>query len=200
VIDSHGFRANVGIILINGQGQVFWARRTGQNAWQFPQGGIERDESPEEAVYRELAEEVGLAAQDVELIGQTGGWLRYHLPQHLIRKRSKPLCIGQKQRWFVMRLMSAENRVRLDAVAKPEFDHWRWISYWRPMQEVVFFKRRVYRLALQELAPLVFPGGAPAQPARRHRHDGAGAAAEPPKRQRIAALHPRPASHTTRSR
>ena len=174
MIDSHGFRANVGIILTNDRGQVFWARRTGQDSWQFPQGGIENHESPEEALYRELAEEVGLSPDDVELIGQTGGWLRYHLPRHLIRRRSKPLCIGQKQRWFVLRLVGGEDRVRLDATSKPEFDHWLWTQYWRPMQEVVFFKRRVYRLALEELAPLVFPAGVPVKPAIRTRNGPGG--------------------------
>lgn len=200
MIDSHGFRANVGIILINADGQVFWGRRTGQNAWQFPQGGIERDESPEEALYRELAEEVGLTPDDVELIGQTGGWLRYYLPQHLIRRRSQPLCIGQKQRWFVLRLVTGENRVRLDSAPRPEFDHWQWVTYWRPMQEVVFFKRRVYRLALQELAPLVFPRGAPAQPIRRQKHAPDEGHTGHNPRQRAATPRSRNVTRNTRGR
>ena len=165
MIDSEGFRPNVGIILTNGEGHVFWARRVGQEAWQFPQGGIKFNETPEEALYRELAEEVGLDAADVEVIGSTGGWLRYHLPRHLVRRRHKPVCIGQKQLWFMLRLVASEARVRLDACEKPEFDHWRWVDYWRPMREVVFFKRHVYRRALRELAPLVFPDGAPEPPA-----------------------------------
>ncbi len=172
MIDSDGFRPNVGIILTNAAGRVFWARRVGQDAWQFPQGGIKPNETPEQALYRELAEEVGLSPEDVEVIGCTGDWLRYYLPRHLIRRRHKPLCIGQKQRWFVLRLVGSEARVRLDTCSKPEFDHWRWVDYWRPVREVVFFKRHVYRRALHELAPLVFPDGIPEPPAARSRTNG----------------------------
>ncbi len=156
VIDSEGFRANVGIILSNREGRLLWARRCGQDAWQFPQGGIREHESAEQALFRELREEVGLRPDDVEIIGSTRGWLRYRLPKRYIRRHSKPLCIGQKQRWFLLRLVSAEARVRLDLTDAPEFDEWRWIHYWEPLDEIVFFKRRVYERALNELAPLLF--------------------------------------------
>lgn len=179
MIDSEGFRANVGIILTNGEGAVFWARRIGQNAWQFPQGGIKEHETPEQALYRELAEEVGLEPHHVELVGSTTRWLRYHLPRHLIRRHRRPLCIGQKQLWFMLRLVGSESSVRLDASDTPEFDDWRWVDYWKPVNDVVFFKRHVYRRALRELAPLIFPGGAPEPPAmpqrpRRGRRQTAG--------------------------
>ncbi|MEX0730528.1 MAG: RNA pyrophosphohydrolase [Aquisalimonadaceae bacterium] len=164
MIDPDGFRPNVGIILTNGEGRVFWARRIGQDAWQFPQGGIDENETPREALYRELAEEVGLEPQHVELVGSTTRWLRYHLPRHLIRRHHKPLCIGQKQLWFMLRLVGGEEFVRLDAGDKPEFDHWCWVDYWHPVREVVFFKRQVYRRALKELAPLAFPDGVPEPP------------------------------------
>jgi putative (di)nucleoside polyphosphate hydrolase len=156
VIDSQGFRPNVGIILTDDQGRVFWAKRKGQDAWQFPQGGISRNESPQEAMYRELYEETGLQPDHVEIIGQTRRWLRYRLPKRMIRRHSQPLCIGQKQRWFLLRLVAGENCLQLDATDKPEFDGWRWVDYWHPVKEVVFFKRRVYQLALNELAPLLF--------------------------------------------
>jgi len=165
VIDSKGFRPNVGIILANGNGQVFWARRIGQDAWQFPQGGIQRNESPEAALYRELDEEVGLQPADVEVLGATRGWLRYRLPAHLIRRRQRPACIGQKQIWFMLRLLSDEARVRLDASHEPEFDDWSWVSYWHPLAEVVSFKRDVYERALEQLAHHLFPDGPPARPA-----------------------------------
>lgn len=158
MIDSQGFRPNVGIILTNDQGRVFWAKRKGQDAWQFPQGGISRDESPMEAMYRELYEETGLQPDHVEIIGQTRRWLRYRLPKRMIRRHSHPLCIGQKQRWFLLRLVADEHCLKLDATDKPEFDGWRWVDYWHPVNEVVFFKRRVYQLALNELAPLLFQG------------------------------------------
>jgi len=174
VIDSDGFRPNVGIILTNGGGKVFWARRIGQDAWQFPQGGIDANETPQEALFRELMEEVGLEPHHVEVAGSTTRWLRYHLPRHLIRRHRKPLCIGQKQIWFMLRLVGCESDVRLDRAERPEFDDWRWVDYWRPAREVVFFKRRVYRRALRELAPLAFPDGVPEPPAMPERRRRSG--------------------------
>ena len=156
MIDREGYRPNVGIILANRYGKVLWARRVGQNAWQFPQGGIKRDESPTEALYRELYEELGLDPEHVEIIGCTGDWLRYTLPPRFVRRHSKPLCIGQKQIWFLLRLLVGEEAVRLNACSKPEFDCWKWVNYWHPTREVIFFKRNVYRRALRELAPLMF--------------------------------------------
>jgi putative (di)nucleoside polyphosphate hydrolase len=136
-----------------------WARRCGQNAWQFPQGGIKTHETPEQAVFRELMEEVGLSDADVEIIGSTRGWLRYRLPKRYIRRTSRPLCIGQKQRWFLLRLVSEDARVRLDLSDQPEFEEWRWVNYWYPLDAIVFFKRAVYERALTELEPLLAVGG-----------------------------------------
>ena len=158
MIDVEGYRANVGIILRNADGRLLWARRIGQDAWQFPQGGIREDETPEEAMYRELFEEIGLDSGDVDVVGRTRDWLRYRLPRRHLRHYSKPLCIGQKQVWFLLNLVAAESKVRFDATDEPEFDYWRWVDYWHPLDEVVPFKRKVYELALSEFAPLVFPG------------------------------------------
>lgn len=157
VIDSQGYRANVGIILSNRDGRVLWARRLGQDSWQFPQGGIKMNETPEQALFRELREEIGLVPEQVEIIGSTRGWLRYRLPKRFIRFRSKPLCIGQKQRWYILRLLVDDDAVRLDLSDKPEFDEWRWVDYWLPLKEIVFFKRRVYKKALAELETTLFP-------------------------------------------
>ena len=153
MIDSEGFRPNVGIMLANARGEVLWARRVGQDAWQFPQGGIQEGESPKQALFRELQEEVGLTEKDVEVIGSTRGWLRYRLPQRLLRKDSKPLCIGQKQKWFLLRMLADDSAVTFENDYKPEFDHWRWVSYWYPLGQVISFKKEVYRRALKELAP-----------------------------------------------
>ncbi len=151
VIDSKGYRANVGIVLANAEGKLFWARRCGQDAWQFPQGGIQRSESPEQAMYRELQEETGLTPAHVELVGRTEDWLRYSIPRHLQRRHSRPLCVGQKQIWFMLKLVGRETDVNLRANKKPEFDCWRWVDYWQPLEEIVFFKRQVYKQALTEL-------------------------------------------------
>jgi putative (di)nucleoside polyphosphate hydrolase len=153
MIDAHGFRANVGIVLLNPQGQVFWGRRIGMSAWQFPQGGINADESIEQAMFRELREEVGLEPADVQVIGCTRRWLRYRLPSRFVRRDQHPLCIGQKQRWFILRLVGDETRVNLACAEEPEFDRWRWIDYWDSLRYVVSFKRGVYEKALNELAP-----------------------------------------------
>ena len=151
VIDSEGFRSNVGIVICNRLGQLLWAKRIGQSAWQFPQGGIKQSESIEDAMFRELGEEVGLAADDVNILYQTNDWLHYRLPEKFIRHHKDPLCIGQKQKWFLLGLESDESNVVLSTADKPEFDDWKWVSYWYPINQVIEFKRDVYRRALKEL-------------------------------------------------
>jgi putative (di)nucleoside polyphosphate hydrolase len=163
-IDAEGFRANVGIILANAENKLLLGGRVGAKGWQFPQGGMLEGEDPEQAMYRELHEEVGLEADDVDVLGVTRDWLRYRLPDKYIRKRSKPLCIGQKQRWFLLRLTAGEDKVRFDLAEKPEFDRARWVAFWRPVNEVIYFKRRVYARALHELGPCLHPEGLPRQP------------------------------------
>jgi len=153
VVDADGFRPNVGIVVANDCGQVLWARRIGQDAWQFPQGGINDQESAEEALYRELNEEVGLDPEAVEILACTSGWLRYRLPKRLRRSNSSPEFLGQKQKWFLLRMLGRDEDVCVHRGDKPEFDHWRWVSYWYPVGQVVAFKRDVYRRALRELAP-----------------------------------------------
>lgn len=169
MIDADGYRPNVGIIVLHPSepGRVLWAKRVGQQAWQFPQGGIKRGEQPQEACFRELQEELGLERQHVELLAHTEGWLKYRLPKHLVRRGRKPACIGQKQVWFLLRLQAAESQVRFDCGLTPEFDHWKWVDYWRPVEEVIAFKREVYVAALEQLQsragapprPAVSPGG-----------------------------------------
>ena len=164
VIDPAGFRVNVGIVLMQGP-LVFLGRRTGGRGWQFPQGGVRTGEEPEEAVFRELEEEIGVGRSSVELVGRTRGWLRYRLPPRYVRRHQRPLCIGQKQRWFLLRLTVPEARFDFGRTPEPEFDHWRWAPFWEPVREVIYFKRPVYAQALTELAPLAFAGGtAPALP------------------------------------
>ncbi len=151
MIDSDGYRANVGIILTNNQGSVLWARRMGQDAWQFPQGGIDPHEDEQQAMYRELWEEIGLKSADVKVIASTSSWLRYKLPKRMVRRNTQPVCIGQKQKWFLLKLVGEETSLKLDASSKPEFDEWKWVDYWYPVDNVVYFKKRVYRCALQQL-------------------------------------------------
>jgi putative (di)nucleoside polyphosphate hydrolase len=163
VIDRDGFRHNVGIVLMHA-GKVFLGRRTGGRGWQFPQGGVREGEQPEEAVFRELGEEIGVGPENVELLGSTAAWLSYRLPQRYIRRNQQPLCIGQKQRWFLLRLRSDDVRFDFKRTAEPEFDRWRWTSWWEPVREVIYFKRPVYASALTELASIAFPEGTPELP------------------------------------
>lgn len=153
MIDAQGFRSNVGIVIANDRGRLLWARRVGgRDAWQFPQGGVKEGESAEDALYRELEEEVGLSSDSVQLVASTRDWLRYRLPKRYLRRDQEPLCIGQKQKWFLLRMQAPDDAVRLDCNQKPEFDHWQWVSYWYPLNQVIYFKREVYRRALRELA------------------------------------------------
>jgi putative (di)nucleoside polyphosphate hydrolase len=159
VIDRDGFRHNVGIVLMHGQ-DVFLGRRTGGRGWQFPQGGMRAGEEPEEAVFRELAEEIGVERGSVALVGSTSGWLRYRLPPRFIRRNQHPLCVGQKQRWFLLKLTDEDVRFDFGRTDEPEFDRWRWANWWEPVREVIYFKRPVYASALTELAALAFADGA----------------------------------------
>lgn len=151
MIDSRGYRPNVGIVICNRKGRLLWAKRIKQNAWQFPQGGIKQGESLEQALYRELDEEVGLRAEEVRILYRTRNWLHYRLPENFIRHNMDPVCIGQKQKWFLLGLEVDESRINLARSEVPEFDDWRWVNYWYPVKQVIEFKRDVYRRALQEL-------------------------------------------------
>jgi putative (di)nucleoside polyphosphate hydrolase len=152
LIDADGYRPNVGMIVANPQGQVLWARRVGQQAWQFPQGGIQDRESPEEALFRELNEEIGLLPEHVQIVGCTRGWLRYKLPRRLLRQKSSHF-VGQKQKWFLLKMLADDQEVSFGHSDTPEFDFWQWVTYWYPLSQVVQFKKDVYRRAMKELVP-----------------------------------------------
>ncbi|KMV72128.1 RNA pyrophosphohydrolase [Rosenbergiella epipactidis] len=152
MIDDDGYRPNVGIVICNRQGQVLWARRFGQHSWQFPQGGINAGETAEQAMYRELFEEVGLHRKDVRILASTRNWLRYKLPKRLVRWDTRPVCIGQKQKWFLLQLQCQDTAVNVQRSSTPEFDGWRWVSFWYPVRQVVSFKRDVYRRVMKEFA------------------------------------------------
>jgi putative (di)nucleoside polyphosphate hydrolase len=155
MLDREGYRPNVGIILLNGRNQVFWGKRISAHSWQFPQGGIHAGENPEQAMYRELYEEVGLRPGHVHVLGRTRNWLRYDVPQQFLRRDSRGFYKGQKQIWFLLKLTGRDSDVCLRATDHPEFDAWRWNDYWIPLDSVIEFKRAVYQQALSELAHLL---------------------------------------------
>ncbi|MGB7816376.1 MAG: RNA pyrophosphohydrolase [Methylotenera sp.] len=152
MLDRDGFRPNVGIILCNAQNQVFWGKRIREHAWQFPQGGIKYGESPEQAMYRELMEEVGLQPKHVHILGRTRDWLRYEVPSSWVKREWRGSYRGQKQIWYLLRMVGRDTDVSLRASEHPEFDAWRWSDYWVPLEDVIEFKREVYKLALNELS------------------------------------------------
>ena len=152
MLDRDGFRPNVGIILLNSKNQVFWGKRIRTHSWQFPQGGINHGETPEQAMYRELHEEVGLHPNHVRVVARTRDWLRYEVPTHFIRRDARGHYKGQKQIWFLLQLLGRDCDMNLRATDHPEFDAWRWNDYWIPLEVVIEFKRDVYQMALTELA------------------------------------------------
>lgn len=161
IFANDGYRPNVGIIICNREGQVFWARRINQDGWQFPQGGVSRNEGLIDAMYRELQEETGLASEQVKIVAHTQKWLHYDLPQKLLRNQRirSPLGAkkrvsfkGQKQVWFLVELIDDDSAVNLAAgLEQPEFDQWRWVDCNHAIDNIVDFKRSVYRKALGEL-------------------------------------------------
>jgi putative (di)nucleoside polyphosphate hydrolase len=161
MLDKDGYRPNVGIILLNSRNEVFWGKRVKQHSWQFPQGGIKHGESPEQAMFRELWEEVGLKSEYVRIVGRTRDWLRYDVPDQWIRRDLRGNYRGQKQIWFLLRLTGRDCDVSLRATTHPEFDAWRWHDYWVPLDAVIEFKRDVYQQALLELSRFVFKPGRP---------------------------------------
>jgi len=160
MLDKDGYRPNVGIILLNERCEVFWGKRVKQHSWQFPQGGIKFGESPEQAMYRELYEEIGLQTEHVRIVARTREWLRYEVPEQWIRRELRGNYRGQKQIWYLLRLVGRDTDVCLRRSEKPEFDAWRWHDYWIPLDSVIEFKREVYERALQELSRFVFPAAA----------------------------------------
>jgi len=151
MIDKEGYRENVAIIILNDDQKVLWGKRLNENAWQFPQGGIKSNEKIEEAMYRELMEEVGIKREKVEILGRTNNWLYYDVPKNWIRKDNK-LYKGQKQIWFLLKFLGNDNDIFLKNSPKPEFDNYDWIDYWAANDEVIDFKREVYSRALKELS------------------------------------------------
>ncbi|MEA3121603.1 MAG: putative (di)nucleoside polyphosphate hydrolase [Paraburkholderia sp.] len=152
MLDREGFRPNVGIILLNAHNEVFWGKRLREHSWQFPQGGIKYGETPLQAMYRELHEETGLHPEHVKIIGRTRDWLRYEVPDKFIKREVRGHYRGQKQIWFLLRMIGRDCDICLRATDHPEFDAWRWNDYWVPLDAVIEFKRDVYQLALTELS------------------------------------------------
>ncbi|MDR0247561.1 MAG: RNA pyrophosphohydrolase [Burkholderiales bacterium] len=169
MLDRDGYRPSIAIVIANARNQVFWGKRLREHSWQFPQGGIDLEEAPEEAMYRELWEEVGLSSQHVRILGRTRDWLRYHVPRQWVRREWRGNYRGQKQIWYLLRFVGRDSDINLRMTEKPEFDAWRWHHYQVPLDTVIEFKRDVYKSALQELERFLY------QRPHRRRESGHGA-------------------------
>lgn len=149
-----GYRLNVGMVLVNPTNEVFWAKRAGARSWQFPQGGVLEGETLEETMYRELQEEVGLKANQVSIIAKSGRWHQYDIPPAFQRPDRTP-CLGQRQRWFLLRFDQDDSLINLNVSPKPELSHWRWVDFWTPAKECVAFKSEIYTHVLKEFAGIL---------------------------------------------
>ncbi len=155
MIDIDGYRKNVGIILCNSQNKLLICKRFGEKSWQFPQGGLEENENAESAMFRELFEEIGLKKNDISILGITKSWLKYDLPKKYQRRTNNKLCVGQKQKWFLLRLNTDDSNINFLNSSRPEFDSWRWVTEEQPMKIVIDFKKEVYKKAMEELLPII---------------------------------------------
>lgn len=155
--EDRRYRSGVGIMLLNPRNEVFVGRRIrGPDvAWQMPQGGIKSGELPHMAALRELREEVG--TDNVEILAESRGWLRYDLPADLIGKVWGGRWRGQQQNWFAVRFLGSDSDINL-ATEEPEFSAWRWVPVTALPGLIVDFKRQVYLEVLQEFRELQTPG------------------------------------------
>ncbi|WP_424985686.1 RNA pyrophosphohydrolase [Microbulbifer sp. S227A] len=148
------YRKCVGIMLINGEGNVFVGQRNDRHAeaWQMPQGGIDKGEAPRDAALRELWEETGVPPELVEILAETENWLPYDLPHDIVPKIWKGRYRGQEQKWFLMRFLGQDDQVDI-ATEHPEFTVWRWQPADQLVEAIVPFKRAVYEQVLAAFGP-----------------------------------------------
>lgn len=151
MIDEDGYRPNVASVIINKDNKILWAKRVDEDNWQFPQGGIQKGETPEQAMYREVYEEVGLKKNSFEILGRSADWLKYDVPEKFIKTYWQGRYKGQKQIWFLLKFIGSDDLINLNLHDSPEFDDWKWENFWHPLQDVVDFKKEVYSAALNEL-------------------------------------------------
>ncbi len=152
------YRLGVGIMLLNDINQLFVGQRldSSSEAWQMPQGGIDPEEPPIEAAYRELQEETGISSHHVTLLKVSSQWVSYDLPPDLRGKLWGGQYVGQKQKWFAFRFLGKDQNIHL-TTATPEFRSWRWVEHDEIMSLIVPFKKTIYEEILAEFSDLFAP-------------------------------------------
>ncbi|MEM9146403.1 MAG: RNA pyrophosphohydrolase [Pseudomonadota bacterium] len=155
-ISALPYRPCVGLMLLNQAGHIFAGQRIDNPgpAWQMPQGGIDPGETPAEAALRELGEETGVPADQVEILRESTQWLRYELPPALVRKLWKGRFRGQEQRWFALRFTGPDTLIRIDG-PDPEFSRWAWMPPDQLIERIVPFKRDTYSAVFEEFRDLL---------------------------------------------
>jgi putative (di)nucleoside polyphosphate hydrolase len=145
------YRPCVGIMICNHDGGVFAGQRldSTSDAWQMPQGGIEKGEKPKVAALRELEEETGIPEYAVQIVTETSDWVTYDLPHKLVPELWKGRYRGQKQKWFLMRFTGDEALININTKV-PEFSAWAWLPPEKLLNLIVPFKRDVYQHVLRE--------------------------------------------------
>ena len=150
MIEQTIYRPCVAIIIVNKAGQVLWCRRKERNGWQFPQGGIDENENPEEAVWREMMEEIG--TNKAEIFKVSTQWINYDIPQETLDKLPwGKKWIGQTQKWFIFKFTGQKTDINVHT-KNPEFSEWKWMSHTELIENAVPFKRKVYKTILNEFA------------------------------------------------
>ena len=151
MINEPGYRLNVGIIIINDKGNLLLCKRKNTNSWQFPQGGINKSETPLQAAKRELFEEVGIESNCVKLLSTTKKWFKYDIPKEKRKNYShRKNFKGQKQKWFMFKLLK-NTSIHFDNDPDGEFIDYKWVPYWYPLHTVIEFTMEVYRSVLVAL-------------------------------------------------
>ena len=150
------YRKNVGMVLVNTNGHIFAGKRLDNNsdAWQMPQGGIDKGETPEVAAFRELSEETGIHHSKARLIGATAGWLSYDIPVELIPLLWNGQYKGKEKKWFAFEFLGKDSDINL-ITKEPEFSEWAWKSKKNLLSSIVPFKLEVYQKVFSELGHLV---------------------------------------------
>ena len=153
---SKSLRKNVGLIILNHTNELLLCKRKGTNAWQFPQGGIDKKETIKQAAMRELFEEVGIRGSDIDILAVSNHWYEYMVPAKY-KKKTLPLkgFRGQSQKWFLVKFKKkAYPNISFENDHCEEFDAFQWVNYWYPLVKIISFKKEVYKNVMFEFLPI----------------------------------------------